>query len=218
VRFSYEGGAAEGLNNDDEGAEAAAAISARSVFGAPAAVLREVSLLRLLGGHPNIVQVLDAFMDSSARVFLVCEYLERDLRRHMDEAGRLQPSCTKLFAWQLLRALEHCHKRCVTHRDVKPQNLLVDPSTNILKLCDFSLARQLVLSGDVQTRRVASLWYRSPEIFLGSIASGIALDIWSAGCVMVEMMTHTPAFPGSSDLALFFQFRVLGTPTETSWP
>ncbi|CAE8591331.1 unnamed protein product, partial [Polarella glacialis] len=107
VRFSYEGGAAEGLNNDDEGAEAAAAISARSVFGAPAAVLREVSLLRLLGGHPNIVQVLDAFMDSSARVFLVCEYLERDLRRHMDEAGRLQPSCTKLFAWQLLRALEH---------------------------------------------------------------------------------------------------------------
>lgn len=207
VRFSYEG--------EGDGGEG----STRDVFGVPASALREVAMLTALRGHPNIVRLHDAILDGSgARIFIVCEYLDRDLRRHMDEGG-LPPQRTKLYVWQLLRALAHCHARCIAHRDVKPQNVLVDPSSDTVKLCDFSLARRLIISPDVQTRRVASLWYRSPEILLGGEASGMPLDMWSVGCVFGEMLTQAPVFPGGSEIeTLLLHFRLLGTPNESSWP
>jgi len=118
-----------------------------------------------------------------------------------------------------MRALAHCHSHCIAHRDVKPQNVLVDPSADHLKLCDFSLSHRLVVPVDAQTRRVASLWYRSPEILLGGPPSAFPLDMWSVGCLNAEMLAHCPLFPGGSEIeTLFLQFGRLGTPTEETWP
>lgn len=95
----------------------------------------------------------------------------------------------------------------------------VDPSADHLKLCDFSLSHRLVVPVDAQTRRVASLWYRSPEILLGGPPSAFPLDMWSVGCLNAEMLAHCPLFPGGSEIeTLFLQFGRLGTPTEETWP
>eukprot|EP00930_Biecheleria_cincta_P059161 TRINITY_DN44916_c0_g1_i1.p1 TRINITY_DN44916_c0_g1~~TRINITY_DN44916_c0_g1_i1.p1 ORF type:complete len:467 (+),score=82.27 TRINITY_DN44916_c0_g1_i1:67-1467(+) len=220
VRFSYDGEGGEWLEDGNEdNAVAEEVATTRRVFGAPAAVLREVSLLRSLGDHRHVVKLLATHVDASGRLFMVLEFVERDLRRHMDDAGRLHPLQAKRYAFQLLSALEHCHAHRVVHRDIKPQNVLVSSETDEAKLCDFSLARQHVVNSELKTKKVASLWYRSPEIFLGGVVSGIALDIWSLGCVLAEMLTHTPTFPGTSEIQmLFLQFQLLGTPTEHSWP
>jgi len=198
VRFSYD-------NSD--------------VFGVPAAALREVALLNQLNGHPNIVRIENVFLDTGARIFIVCEFMDLDLRRFMDEQGQLHPRRVKLYAWQMLRALGHCHGLCIAHRDIKPQNVLVNPVSDCVKLCDFSLGRRLVVTSEVQTSLVASLWYRSPEILLGGDAVGMPLDVWSMGCVFGEMLQHSPIFPGSSEIeTLLLHFRLLGTPTEKTWP
>lgn len=206
VRFSYEG----------DGGDA----STRGiVFGVPTSALREVAMLKTLCGHPNIVKIHDAFLDRGARIFIICEYIDCDLRRHMDEDGQLHPRRTKLYIWQLLGALAYCHRLCIAHRDVKPQNILVNRNADLVKLCDFSLARRVLVPSVSQTRRVSSLWYRSPEILLGGDASGISLDAWSIGCVFSEMMMHSTVFPGGSEIeTLFLHFKLLGTPSETSWP
>eukprot|EP00929_Paragymnodinium_shiwhaense_P020560 TRINITY_DN13669_c0_g1_i1.p1 TRINITY_DN13669_c0_g1~~TRINITY_DN13669_c0_g1_i1.p1 ORF type:complete len:452 (+),score=97.76 TRINITY_DN13669_c0_g1_i1:64-1419(+) len=189
-------------------------------FGVPAAFLREVALTKALAPHPNVTALRDAFVEAE-RAYLVFEYIERDLRHHLDQAGPLHGQVTKLYAWQLLGALAHCHARRVAHRDLKPQNVLVKPEAHLVKLCDFSLGRRLVhpRAGAPQTRRVASLWYRSPEVLLGDEACGLALDIWSAGCVLAEMLLHRPLFAGGSEVeTLFLHFRLIGTPTEATWP
>jgi len=212
IRFSYEG--------DEAGAQDEhCSSSSRAAFGIPSFALREVALLTALRGHPHIVQLNDVFLEGSTRIFIICEFLELDLRRKMAQGGQLHPQRTKLYTWQLLLAVAHCHAREISHRDIKPENILVDPKADILKLCDFSLARHVASAYDVETRRVASLWYRSPEILLGGKTCGFALDTWSLGCVLGEMLGHGPVFPGSSEIeTLFLQFRKLGTPTERSWP
>lgn len=218
IRFSYE--ANDGSQEAELGGDwADAHIGAAHLFGAPSAALREVAALQTLQGHPNVVRLQEAFVDNGARMYLVCEFLERDLRRHMDELGPLPHRRCKLYSWQLLRGLAHCHASRVVHRDVKPQNILVDVHTDTLKLCDFSLARALISSSAGLTRRVASLWYRSPELLLGSACSGPPLDMWSTGCVLGEMLLHAPVFPGGSEIeTLLLHFNLLGTPGEGSWP
>lgn len=206
VRFSYDSGAECGSR-------------AAGLFGVPASALREVAALKSLAGHPNIVTLRDVFVEAQGRIFIVSEHVRCGLRRHLDRTGPLHVRRAKLCAWQLMRALAHCHSHCVAHRDVKPQNVPVDPSADHLKLCDFSLSHRLVVPVDAQTRRVASLWYRSPEILLGGPPSAFALDMWSVGCLNAEMLAHCPLFPGGSEIeTLFLQFGRLGTPTEETWP
>ena len=193
------------------------------MFGASTQALREISLLQQLGTHPAIVQLLEVFTEPGL-LYMVFQYLDLDLARHLQEVGKQSSGLPKAqvlrYSFQLLSGLAHCHARCIAHRDIKPQNILLQLKTDEVKLCDFSLSRRsLPLPTEKQTQKVASLWYRSPEIFLGSATKGTHLDIWSAGCVVAEMATLKPLFPGTSEIGmLFVQFEMLGTPSNKTWP
>ncbi|KAL5032465.1 Cyclin-dependent kinase catalytic subunit, variant 2 [Batrachochytrium dendrobatidis] len=130
----------------------------------------------------------------------------------------LSPSLVKSYLYQLVNGLLFCHAHRILHRDLKPQNLLIDQH-GMLKLADFGLARAFGIPLRTYTHEVVTLWYRSPEILLGSKHYSTAVDIWSVGCIFAEMVIKHPLFPGDSEIDEIFRiFRALGTPTETTWP
>lgn len=119
---------------------------------------------------------------------------------------------------QLIKGVNYCHKHRVLHRDLKPQNLLIDQH-GMLKLADFGLARASGMPLKNYTHEVVTLWYRSPEILLGSKVYSTSIDIWSIGCIFAEMCLAHPFFPGDSEIDEIFRiFRTLGTPSESVWP
>ncbi|KAM0945427.1 putative protein-serine/threonine kinase CMGC-CDK-Pl family [Dioscorea sansibarensis] len=123
------------------------------------------------------------------------------------------------FLYQILDALSYCHSHRVLHRDLKPQNLLIDKRSKSVKLADFGLARGFGLPVRTFTHEVITLWYRAPEILLGSRHYSTPADVWSVGCILAEMVNMRPLFPGDSEIdELFKIFSVLGTPDEESWP
>lgn len=118
----------------------------------------------------------------------------------------------------MIKGVEYCHGRRILHRDLKPQNLLIDETRN-LKLADFGLARAFGIPLRVYTHEVVTLWYRAPEILMGSRHYSTAVDIWSIGCIFAEMVLKRPLFPGDSEIdELYRIFRLRGTPTEENWP
>ncbi|CAK0806892.1 unnamed protein product [Prorocentrum cordatum] len=118
----------------------------------------------------------------------------------------------------LLSGIHACHVRLVIHRDLKPQNLLIHPVDG-LKICDFGSARTLSFPIQKYTQEVITLWYRGPELLLGHPLYGPEVDLWSAGCILAEMATSQPTFPGDSDIGTFFRImQLLGSPTEETWP
>jgi len=121
---------------------------------------------------------------------------------------------TKLYTYQMLRALGYIHAVGICHRDIKPQNLLLDPATSILKLCDFGSAKMLV-KGEPNVSYICSRYYRAPELIFGATNYTTAIDVWSAGCVMAELLTGQPLFPGESGVDQLVEIiKVLGTPTR----
>lgn len=187
--------------------------------GVPATAIREISLLKELS-HPNIVALNDVVYVNS-KLYLAFEFLEQDLKRYMDLAehrGGLESSQTKSFMFQILCGVAYCHERRVLHRDLKPQNLLLDVH-GTLKLADFGLARAFSSSTRrAYTHEVITLWYRAPEILLGAEHYSTPVDLWSIGCIFAEMGSCRPLFPGDSEIdELFKIFRVRGTPNEASW-
>jgi len=163
------------------------------------------------------VKLIDV-VHSDAKLYLVFEFLDRDLKRYMDSVSKLEPILVKSYLYQILRGIAHCHSHRVLHRDLKPQNLLID-STGNLKLADFGLARAFGLPVRSYTHEVVTLWYRAPEILLGAKLYSTPVDIWSVGCIFAELVTKNPLFPGDSEIdELFRIFRTLGTPTEVTWP
>merc|ERR1712106_1245574 len=132
--------------------------------------------------------------------------------------GGLPEPLAMSYLKQLLEGIAYCHKHRVLHRDLKPQNLLIDASGRI-KLADFGLARAFGFPVRTYTHEVVTLWYRAPEILLGSKFYCTSVDTWSLGCIFAEMITRRPLFPGDSEIDQLFRiFRILGTPTETNWP
>lgn len=120
----------------------------------------------------------------------------------------------KLYLYQLSRALSHIHNLGICHRDIKPQNLLVDPTTQQLKLCDFGSAKALV-PGEPNVSYICSRYYRAPELIFGSTDYTTAIDIWSQGCVGAELLLGQPLFPGDSGVDQLVEIiKVLGTPTK----
>ncbi|KAL7751464.1 Cyclin-dependent kinase catalytic subunit [Sorochytrium milnesiophthora] len=184
--------------------------------GLPSTSIREIALLKELH-HPNIVS-LDEIIHGDSQLYLVFEFLDYDLKKHLDATPVMSPHVVKSFMYQLLRGIAHCHARRILHRDLKPQNLLID-SRGQLKLADFGLARAFNLPLRVYTHEVITLWYRPPEVLLGSKMYSTGVDLWSVGCIFAEMMTRTPLLPGDSEIDQLFRiFRLRGTPNETNWP
>ncbi|WKY09254.1 hypothetical protein Q1695_001984 [Nippostrongylus brasiliensis] len=186
--------------------------------GVPSTCIREICLLKDLN-HRNIVKLYDV-IHSGMHLYLVFEFITRDLKSLLDSlpGKRLPAKHAKSFLWQLLQALAYCHTRRVLHRDLKPQNLLVDNS-GVIKLADFGLARNFSIPSRVYTHEVVTLWYRAPEILLGGRYYSTAIDVWSLGCIFSEMVSGTPLFAGDSEIDQLFRiFRILGTPTPEMWP
>lgn len=185
--------------------------------GAPCTAIREVSLLKDLK-HANIVTLHDTVHTPNA-LTLVFEYLERDLKSYMDDCGGiLSMTNVRLFLFQLLRGLDYCHTRKVLHRDLKPQNLLINEKGE-LKLADFGLARAKSVPTKTYSNEVVTLWYRPPDVLLGSTVYNMSIDMWGVGCIFFEMATGRPMFPGGTvDEQLHLIFKLLGCPNEKVWP
>uniref|UniRef100_A0A7S4JG78 cyclin-dependent kinase n=1 Tax=Paramoeba aestuarina TaxID=180227 RepID=A0A7S4JG78_9EUKA len=184
--------------------------------GVPPTAIREISLLKELCRHPNIVSLHDV-IHKGQRLCLVFEFLPNDLKAYM-ENHHLGPDLVKKWTYQLIAGINFCHSRRILHRDLKPPNLLID-SNNNMKLGDFGLARAFGVPMREYTHEVVTLWYRAPEVLLGTKHYSTPLDIWSIGCIMAEMASMTPLFTGDSEIDQLYKiFCILGTPTEETWP
>ena len=185
--------------------------------GIPSTALREISLLRELT-HRNIVDLKDCVQEDG-KLYLVFEFLDKDLKKYMEScSGMLSTALVKSYLFQMTRGLSFCHSRGVMHRDLKPQNLLVTRDGQ-LKLADFGLARAFCPPIRPLTHEVVTLWYRPPEILLGTQTYAPPVDVWAIGTIFVEMVTKRPLFPGDSEIdELYKIFRQLGTPSEEVWP
>ncbi|KAK1562571.1 hypothetical protein Q3G72_014209 [Acer saccharum] len=207
--------------------------------GIPPTALREVSLLQLLSQSLYVVRLLcvehvdssssslKSTNDSSSKsnLYLVFEYLDTDLKKFIDSHRKgvnprpLPPSLIQSFLYQLCKGVAHCHSHGVLHRDLKPQNLLLDKDKGLLKIADLGLGRAFTVPLKSYTHEIVTLWYRAPEVLLGSTHYSPAVDIWSVGCIFAEMVRRQALFPGDSEFQqLLHIFRLLGTPTEKEWP
>jgi len=183
---------------------------------------RELQIMRLLH-HPNVVQLENSFLTNSDRadeVFLnlVLEYVPETVYRISRHYSKLKQPIpliyVKLYIYQLCRSLAYIHSLGICHRDIKPQNLLLDPPTGVLKLCDFGSAKILV-KGEPNVSYICSRYYRAPELLFGSTTYSCAIDIWSMGCVLGELLLGHPLFPGDSGVDQLVEIiKALGTPTK----
>jgi len=187
--------------------------------GMPSTAMREISLLNELK-HPNIVNLRDVvYYPSEKKLYLIFEYLDQDLKRYLDQnKHNLSPYMIKSYMYQILNGLNYCHSKRVIHRDLKPQNLLIDKN-GIIKLADFGLARAFSVPIRTLTHEVETLWYRAPEILLGQKEYALPVDMWSVGCIFAEMVEKRPLFMGDSEIDQIFKiFQLHGTPNNTAWP
>nr|CAH7732228.1 unnamed protein product [Callosobruchus chinensis] len=184
--------------------------------GVPPTAIREISLLKGLR-HSSIVELLDV-MQTTDKLYLVFEYLDLDLKRYLDNTkSPLEAEFIRSYMKQLIEALAYLHSHRILHRDLKPQNLLVDKEGHI-KLADFGLSRSFSLPTRTYTHEVVTVWYRAPELLLGARMYCTGIDIWSLGCVMAEMFTKRAIFPGDSEIDQLYKiFKILGTPSESTW-
>lgn len=225
--------------------------------GTPSTAIREISLMKELR-HTNIVRLHDV-IHTESRLLLVFEFMEQDLKKYMDNhgvKGALDPATIRSFMFQLLKGTAFCHENRVLHRDLKPQNLLINRRVRIssrggedqisnnrpiwgcdckwtltmlpfffffsfsqgeLKLADFGLARAFGIPVNTFSNEVVTLWYRAPDVLLGSRTYSTSIDVWSAGCIMAEMISGVPLFRGRDNNDQLNQIlRVLGTPDEST--
>jgi cyclin-dependent kinase len=152
------------------------------------------------------------------KLTLVFEYLDQDLKKYLDVCdGGIELTIVKSFLFQLLTGVAYCHHHRVLHRDLKPQNLLINREGE-LKLADFGLARAFGIPVRSYTHEVVTLWYRAPDVLLASTKYSTPIDIWSIGCIFVEMVNGSPIFTGTTEeTQLEAIFRILGRP-EVSYP
>mmetsp|Transcript_7575 Transcript_7575/g.11464 ORF Transcript_7575/g.11464 Transcript_7575/m.11464 type:complete len:297 (+) Transcript_7575:87-977(+) len=186
--------------------------------GIPSTAIREISLLKQLQ-HENIVRLYDV-VHTERKLTLVFEYLDQDLKKYLDACGEkgIELFTVKSFLYQLLKGIAYCHDHRVLHRDLKPQNLLINMEGE-LKLADFGLARAFGIPVRSYTHEVVTLWYRAPDVLLGSKNYSTPIDIWSVGCIFAEMANGKPLFPGSADNDQLWKiFKVLGSPSPKTWP
>merc|ERR1719313_722239 len=183
---------------------------------------RELQIMRVLS-HPCVVPLKHCFYSSGDKadeqyLNLVLEFIPDTVykicRTHAKQKQVLAIPLVKCYSFQLLRSLAYIHALGICHRDIKPQNLLVNPEAHELKLCDFGSAKQLV-KGEPNVSYICSRYYRAPECIIGATHYNTQIDTWSAGCVITEMLLGHPLFPGESGVDQLVEIiKVLGTPTR----
>uniref|UniRef100_A0A8C6K8Z4 Cyclin-dependent kinase-like 2 n=1 Tax=Nothobranchius furzeri TaxID=105023 RepID=A0A8C6K8Z4_NOTFU len=160
--------------------------------------LREIKLLRQLR-HDNLVNLLMVWK-RRRRWYLVFEFVDRTLLEDLEQnPNGLDLNTCRQYMFQILRAATFCHQQNVIHRDIKPENILISQE-GVVKLCDFGFARTIASPSEVYTDYVATRWYRAPELLVGDIKYGKPVDVWALGCLLIEVLTGQPLFPGDSDL------------------
>jgi CTD kinase subunit alpha len=152
---------------------------------------------------------------------MVFEYMDHDLAGILTHPKfTFRPAHIKELLRQMLEGLHYLHHRGILHRDIKGSNILLDADGQ-LKLADFGLARlyHKHRANLDYTNRVITLWYRPPELLLGATAYGPAVDIWSIGCIMLEMVTKKAIFPGHDEIDQLVRiWDIMGSPTSETWP
>nr|KJB08045.1 hypothetical protein B456_001G060800 [Gossypium raimondii]KJB08047.1 hypothetical protein B456_001G060800 [Gossypium raimondii] len=186
-------------------------------FGFPLTSLREINILASFN-HPSIVKVKEVVVDDHDNVYMVMEYMEHDLKALMESMKwPFSTSDVKCLMLQLLEGVKYLHDNWVLHRDLKTSNLLLS-SQGELKICDFGMARQYGSPQKPYTTKVVTQWYRAPELLLGAKTYSTAVDMWSVGCIMAEMLAKQPLFKGTSEIDQLRKiFDTLGTPNEKIW-
>lgn len=206
-------------------------------------ILRELKLLRHIGGHENLLWINDIWVAPSQRdfkdVYIATDLMETDLAHIIDSPQALSDSHIKYFIYQLCRGLKYLHTAGILHRDLKPQNILVNSNCELV-IADFGLARAVGAtdgadlpdgdtaapastaprsyaasqSGADLTLYVVTRWYRAPELLLQAPAYNEAVDMWSVGCILAELLGRRTLFPGSNHInQLQLILSLVGTPT-----
>ncbi|KTW28302.1 uncharacterized protein T551_02721 [Pneumocystis jirovecii RU7] len=187
--------------------------------GFPITSLREIRTLFALQ-HPNIVNIREIVIGSSlSQIFIVMDFVDHDLRSLMEDmAYNFLQSEVKTLMQQLLSATAHMHHNWVLHRDLKTSNLLMT-NRGMIKIADFGLSRYFGDPASPLTQLIVTLWYRSPEILLGTQEYGTAVDMWSIGCIFAELLTREPLIRGKCEIDQLMKiFELIGMPTEETWP
>lgn len=186
---------------------------------------RELQIMKILSkkSHPYIVTLRHHFISKGSQsddiyLNLVLDFVPETLysiaKQYVKASTTLPLYMIKIYMYQLARALAHIHGMGICHRDIKPQNLLINPTTFKLKLCDFGSAK-LLISGELNVAYICSRYYRAPELIFGSSDYSIAIDIWSYGCVISELFIGTPFFAGGTGVDQLVEIiKVLGTPSK----
>ncbi|KAL1699014.1 hypothetical protein EV121DRAFT_265542 [Schizophyllum commune] len=186
--------------------------------GFPVTAMREIKLLQSLK-HENVIRLYE-MMVSNAHVYMVFQYMDHDLTGILSQHQfSFTEAHLKSLCYQMLAGLAYLHHKGVIHRDIKGSNILVN-NRGELKLADFGLARFYHKRRRADyTNRVITLWYRPPELLLGATMYGPEVDMWSAGCIMLELFTKKPVFQGDDEIhQLDVIYKVMGTPTAERWP
>lgn len=182
-------------------------VAVKNIFGAfqnatdAQRVYREITFLNYLKNHPNIVELIAVHKSENEKdIYLVFEFLESDLLSVIRAKILLDVHHRYIF-WQLLCSLKYIHSCNIIHRDLKPSNILINSDSQI-KLCDFGLARMIdsECSHEDMTDYIAVRWYRAPEILFGSSKYSFSADLWAAGCILAELVSGKPLFPGTSTM------------------
>lgn len=183
---------------------------------------RELQIMQMLN-HPNVVKLKHHFFSTTDRdelyLNLVLEFVPETVYRASKYFARMKQHMpliyVQLYTYQICRALSYIHRVVgVCHRDIKPQNLLINPETHQLKICDFGSAKMLV-PGEPNISYICSRYYRAPELIFGATEYTTAIDMWSVGCVLAELLLGQPLFPGESGVDQLVEIiKILGTPTR----
>ena len=171
--------------------------------GIPSTAIREIAVLQELRDNPWIVNLKEIVHGQSTknRLYLMFEYFNTDMKKYLDKLGApMEEAQVKNIMYQLLKGTEYCHERRIMHRDLKPSNLLVDNCGTSIKIADFGLARTMGLPLKTYTHEVVTLWYRAPEVLLGSKIYSTAIDVWSIGAIFFELAHKKPLFAGDSEI------------------
>lgn len=179
--------------------------------------IREIKFLRDLK-HPNVIGLLDVFGYKS-NVSLVFDFMDTDLEIVIKDSQIVLISAhVKAYMIMTLQGLDYLHSNWILHRDLKPNNLLIN-SKGVLKIGDFGLAKNYGSPNKVYSHQVVTRWYRAPELIFGAKIYSTGIDIWAVGCILAELLLRVPFLPGETDLDQLNQiFKVLGSPSEEDWP